>query len=87
MGAEGREIRTIRDWMAERQFTLQELCRHVSIESHVAEAICDARYTPSPAQRHALAKALGVEVDQIAWGHVNAVEHVYGHGPQFGRSP
>jgi hypothetical protein len=87
MGARAKEIRTIRDWLAERRLSLRELCQRVSIESRVAEAICDARYTPSPAQRQALAKELGVEVDQIAWGHVNAVEHVYGHGPQFGRSP
>jgi hypothetical protein len=34
-----------------------------------------------------LAAVLGVGLEQIAWGHVSQVEHVYGHGPQFGRSP
>ena len=51
------------------------------------EAIVHGRYTPSPDQRARLAAALGVSPDQIAWGHVAQVEHVYGHGPQFGRSP
>jgi hypothetical protein len=34
-----------------------------------------------------LAAVLGVEPDQITWGHTQQVEHMYGHGPQFGRSP
>jgi hypothetical protein len=34
-----------------------------------------------------VAAALGVAVEQVAWGHAAQVSHVYGHGPQFGRSP
>ena len=45
------------------------------------------RYTPSPEQRRRLAAALGVDPEQVAWGHSAQVSHVYGHGPQFGRSP
>ena len=33
-----------------------------------------------------IAAALGVDAGQISWGHVQ-VDHMYGHGPQFGRSP
>jgi hypothetical protein len=24
---------------------------------------------------------------RITWGHTQQVEHIHGHGPQFGRSP
>jgi hypothetical protein len=53
----------------------------------VVEAIAAGRYTPSPEQRRALAAGLGVGPDEIAWGHRATVEHIHGHGPQFGRSP
>jgi hypothetical protein len=53
----------------------------------VVEAIAAGRYTPSPQQRQAMAAALGVGPEQVAWGHQTEVAHVYGHGPQFGRSP
>ena len=33
------------------------------------------------------AAALGVTRDQVAWGHSTPVSHLYGHGPQFGRTP
>ena len=50
-------------------------------------AIVDGRYTASPEQRRSIAEALGVRPEQIAWGHTTQVDHMYGHGPQFGRSP
>jgi hypothetical protein len=28
-----------------------------------------------------------VEVAEIAWGHAVPVDHLWGHGPQFGRTP
>ena len=58
-----------------------------ALERRVVEAIAQARYTPSPEQRRRLAAALGVSPEQVAWGHQAQVAHVYGHGPQFGRSP
>jgi ribosome-binding protein aMBF1 (putative translation factor) len=73
--------------MAERGLTLAQLIDVTALDKRVVEAIAHGRYTPSPEQRRRLATALGVEPEQIAWGHVNEVSHVYGHGPQFGRSP
>ena len=41
-----------------------------------------------PVVRHAVvASAFGLTREQIAWGHRTQVEHLYGHGPQFGRTP
>jgi hypothetical protein len=73
--------------MAERGLGLDELLDAAGLERRVLEAIVHGRYTPSPQQRQRVAAALGVEPGQVAWGHVTPVEHIQGHGPQFGRSP
>jgi hypothetical protein len=81
------EVRLLADWMAERGVGLTELIAASGLDDQVVAAIAQARYTPSPQQRQRLARALGIEPEQVAWGHLAPVEHVYGHGPQFGRSP
>ena len=81
------QIKTAAEWMAERGVALPELVEASALERRVVEAIVQGRYTPSPDQRRRLAAVLGVEPEQVAWDHVAQVEHVYGHGPQFGRSP
>jgi len=81
------EVKSIADWMVDRNASLESLLEASALERRVLRAIVEGRYTPSPQQRQRLAVALGVAPEQIAWGHVNPVEHVYGHGPQFGRSP
>jgi hypothetical protein len=79
--------KSITDWMAERGIGKAELLSASALDPKIVVAIIEGRYTPSPAQRQRLAQALGVEVSQIAWGHTNEVQHLYGHGPQFGRTP
>ncbi len=81
------EVKTVADWMAERRISLADLIEASGLDRRVAEAIAQARYTPSPQQRQAIARALGVSPEQVIWGHQTEVSHVYGHGPQFGRSP
>lgn len=81
------QVKTVAEWMAERGLTPAELVQAAALERRVVEAIVHGRYTPSPEQRQRLAAALGVSPDSIAWGHTTEVEHMYGHGPQFGRSP
>jgi hypothetical protein len=81
------QVKTLAGWMAERGLALHELVESSGLERRVVEAIAACRYTPSPEQRRRLAAALGIDVEDVAWGHAAAVEHVYGHGPQFGRSP
>jgi hypothetical protein len=73
--------------MAARGVALADLVTASALDDRVVEAIVAGRYTPSPEQRRRLAGALEVSPEQVAWGHVTQVEHVYGHGPQFGRSP
>ena len=81
------QVKTIAEWMAERNILIAQLVEATALDERVLEAIVQHRYTPSPDQRRRLSAALGVEPEQILWGHRAQVEHVYGHGPQFGRSP
>ncbi len=79
--------KSVADWMAERGISLAELVEASGLDRRVVEAITRGQYTPSPQQRQRLAAALGVGPEQVVWGHQVEVAHVYGHGPQFGRSP
>ena len=81
------QVRTVAEWMAERGLDLAQLVEASGLDRRVTEAIVHCRYTPSPDQRRRLAAVLGVDPERIAWGHQAQVEHVYGHGPQFGRTP
>ena len=81
------QVKTLGEWMADRGIGLADLVEASGLDTRVVEAVVGNRYTPSPQQRQRLSAALGIEPEQVAWGHQAAVEHVYGHGPQFGRSP
>jgi len=67
--------------------TPQTLAEASGLELCRVEAILEGRWTPSPAERDRIAKVFGRTRDEIAWGHKATVQHLYGHGPQFGRTP
>jgi transcriptional regulator with XRE-family HTH domain len=78
--------------------TVDQLCREHNIgEEQLAErtgldvrrirAIRTGQWTPSPSERERVAAVFGLTREQIAWGHQTPVQHLYGHGPQFGRTP
>jgi hypothetical protein len=73
--------------MEERGISLEQLVQDSELELKVVKAIVSGNYTPSPVQRQRLAAAMKLQVDEISWGHAVPVEHMYGHGPQFGRTP
>ena len=81
------QVKSAAEWMAERGMDRSRLVAASGLDDRVVAAIVEGRYTPSPEQRRRLAAVLGVGPDEIAWGHVAPIAHVYGHGPQFGRSP
>ena len=81
------QMKTIAEWMAERGVSITKLVAASALDQRVVEAILHNRYTPSPQQRRSIATALQVTPEQVQWGHQAQVSHVYGHGPQFGRSP
>jgi len=73
--------------MEETGTTLEQLVEASGLEAKLVKAIATGNYTPSPTERQRLAAALNVTVDDIAWGHAVPVDHLWGHGPQFGRTP
>jgi hypothetical protein len=79
--------RTTSQWLTELGMGIDKLVELSGLDEKVVQSIVAMRYTTSPNQRQRIATALGVSVDDIQWGHAIAVEHMYGHGPQFGRSP
>jgi len=79
--------REIGELMAERCLNASSLAERAGLDRKVVEAILAGRYITSPRQRQALAEALGVQPEQVRWGGAVPVDHMYGHGPQFGRSP
>ena len=81
------DVKSLSAWMAERGVDLEQLLGTTGLDRKVLEAMLHGRYTPSPQQRQRVAAALEVTVEQIAWGHITPVSHLYGHGPQFGRTP
>jgi hypothetical protein len=85
--ADMNRILSVADWMTERGLRVDDLLAAAVLDRKVLQAIIAGRYTPSPQQRQRVAAALGVAVEQISWEHTNPIAHVYGHGPQFGRSP
>lgn len=80
-------LKNISEWMAERGVSLTTLIELSGLDKKVVEAIISNRYTTSPQQRQRLARALDVAPDEIQWCQTVPVVHLYGHGPQFGRSP
>jgi site-specific DNA recombinase len=79
--------RSVAEWMADRGIRLEELVGSAGLDAKVVRAVVEGRYTPSPQQRQRLAAVLGVEPARVTWGHTIPVQHIQGHGPQFGRSP
>lgn len=79
--------KSVTAWLTERGLGLDQLVEQTGLDPKVVDAILHGRYTPSPQQRGRIAAALGVAPEQVAWGHVNEVQHLHGHGPQFGRTP
>jgi transcriptional regulator with XRE-family HTH domain len=80
-------LRTIEDLCKDQGLDANQLAARAGLDGQRVLAIMQGRWTPSPSERDRLASALGVARDQIAWGHKTPVQHLYGHGPQFGRTP
>lgn len=65
----------------EKSVGVDELSARSGLELARVQAILLGRWTPSPAERRSIAEALGAPVDDIVWGHVTPIQHLYGHGP------
>jgi hypothetical protein len=79
--------KSVAELCAEQALDATRLADKAGLDERRVRAIMEGRWTPSPAERDRVAAALGVTRDEIAWGHSTPVSHLYGHGPQFGRTP
>ena len=59
----------------------RQLAEKSGLEEGRVVAILLGRWTPSPAERAAVAGVFGIAPDQIVWGHTTPVQHIYGQGP------
>ncbi len=66
--------------------SVDQLVAAAGLDPKLVKAIVSGNYTPSPSERRRLAAAIGVSIDDIAWGHAVPVQHLRGNGPQSGRS-
>ena len=78
---------TIGELLSERGMDTAQLATRSQLEERVVEAIILGRYTTSPQQRQRIADAFQLTADEVQWAGAVGVDHMYGHGPQFGRSP
>jgi hypothetical protein len=80
-------LKTVEQLCHEQGIGEEQLAERTGLDVRRVRAIMTGQWTPSPAERDRVASAFGLTREQIAWGHRTQVEHLYGHGPQFGRTP
>ena len=80
-------MESLNDLCCKRGLKPLALADAAKLEESRVLAILEGRWTPSPQERDKIAAVFGLTREQIAWGHRTEVQHLYGHGPQFGRTP
>lgn len=80
-------LKSVADLCTEHGLDPKQLAQKAGLDERRVRAIVEGRWTPSPAERDRIAAVFGLTREQIAWGHNTPVSHLYGHGPQFGRTP
>jgi len=73
--------RNIADLCREQSIAVDVLAERSGVDASRVTAIALGRWTPSPAERQKIAAVFGVSTDEISWGHVTPIQHLYGHGP------
>jgi lambda repressor-like predicted transcriptional regulator len=79
-------MKLLAEVVAEAGMSLADLVAASGLEGRTLKLLLAGSYTPSPSERARIAAAVGLEVDDIAWGHTVPVQHLRGNGPQSGRS-
>jgi hypothetical protein len=80
-------LSSVEELCRQNAIRIAQLAERSGLDARRVRAIVEGRWTPSPAERDRIAAVFGLARDRIAWGHRTTVEHIQGHGPQFGRSP
>jgi len=74
-------LTTVAQLCQQHQLTPRQLAERGNLDEQRVLAIVMGRWTPSPAERDAIAAVFGLTRDQIVWGHVTPIQHIYGSGP------
>lgn len=74
-------LRCVDELCVEHKMDVKKLAEVANLDEQRVLAIVLGRWTPSPAERDAIAAAFGLTRDQIAWGHKTPIQHIYGSGP------
>lgn len=73
--------KSVAELCQEQQIEFKQLVEACGLGDDRVAAIILQRWTPSPKERNLIAEALGTTKDQITWGHVTPIQHIYGSGP------
>jgi transcriptional regulator with XRE-family HTH domain len=73
--------RTVAQLCNEHGIDAKQLADRCGLEEGRVAAIVLGRWTPSPKERAAVAGVFNLTPDEIVWGHVTPVQHIYGQGP------
>jgi ribosome-binding protein aMBF1 (putative translation factor) len=58
------------EYLFERaELSIEDVAQRAKLPVERVEAIIVGRWTPSPEERRRVAQALGVEVEEVSWGH------------------
>lgn len=69
---------SVADLCREQNLSLDDLVQLSGLDTGRVQAIVMGRWTPSPAERRAIAAVFRVEIGEIAWGHKTPIQHIYG---------
>jgi hypothetical protein len=73
--------KSVSDLCLEHGIDGKQLADRSGLDEQRVLAIVLGRWTPSPGERDKLAAVFGLTRDQISWGHLTPIQHIYGHGP------
>jgi transcriptional regulator with XRE-family HTH domain len=62
-------MRTVEHLFEQTNLTCDEVAERAGLTIERVAAIAEGRWTPSPDERERVAKAFGVPVSEISWGH------------------
>jgi transcriptional regulator with XRE-family HTH domain len=80
-------VKSVEELCTAHQLSVAQLAARAGLPEQRVLAILQGRWTPSPQERDRVAAVFGLTRQGVAWGHRTEVSHLYGHGPQLGRSP
>jgi transcriptional regulator with XRE-family HTH domain len=73
--------KTVIQLCQEHGINAQQLAERSGLDESRITAIVLGRWTPSPKERAAVSAVFGLTPDDIVWGHVTPIQHIYGQGP------